>query len=263
MGDNPSRQSQLTHISTLWSLVFKAHAADPAIARSSQAKLIERYAPALHQYLLAVLHDPHAADEVFQEFTLRLLRGSFAAAHPERGRFRDYLKAAITHLIVDFRRRQQRHRQERKIESVVEAVSESAIAFDSDRAFLESWRQELLSRTWDRLAEHEHRTGQPYFQILRLRSEHPQADSTALAALLSQQLRLPQPITSVNARKLLQRARQQFSDALLDEVEQSLRNPALDELEQELIDLALYEYCRSALRRRAATSPGGGAQRRG
>ena len=58
-------------------------------------------------YLGRALGDPEAADEVFQEFALRLLRGDLRRADPERGRFRDLVKTAVFHLIVDHRRRQQ------------------------------------------------------------------------------------------------------------------------------------------------------------
>ena len=51
-------------------------------------------------------------------------------------------------------------------------------------------------------------------------------------------------------RLTLHRAREQFSDLMLDDVVQSLDNPTREQLEQELIDLGLLEYCRPALERR-------------
>ena len=39
--------------------------------------------------------DEQLAEELFQEFALRMLRGDFRRAEPLRGRFRDYLKTVI------------------------------------------------------------------------------------------------------------------------------------------------------------------------
>lgn len=255
MSDDGSRHSQLTHISTLWNLVRDAHSADAAAARSSQAQLIERYAPALHRYLLGILGDAHAADDVLQEFAVRLLRGGFAGADPRRGRFRDYLKTAVTHLAADYRRAQARQTRERPLGTIDDRPA-STHAEDAEELFLHAWRQELLNRAWEALAEHEQRSAQPLFHVLKLRSVHPGADSAQLAALLGDQLHPAAPFTAAHVRKLLQRARQRFADLLVEEAARSLGGASGDALEQELIALALHDHCRSALRRRAAsTSP--------
>jgi DNA-directed RNA polymerase specialized sigma24 family protein len=59
-------------------------------------------------YAVAVLRDPDAADEVFQEFALKFVRGDFGQATPDRGRFRSFLKTTLYHLIVDYQRRRQK-----------------------------------------------------------------------------------------------------------------------------------------------------------
>ena len=48
-------------------------------------------------------------------------------------------------------------------------------------------------------------------------------------------------------RQAPHRAREKFSDLLVDEVAQTLENPSEEEIERELIDLRLLSYCRSAL----------------
>ena len=241
-------QAHLTHISTLWTVVRKAHGGDDAAARTAQALLIERYSPAVYHYLLAVLRDEHAADEVFQEFALRLLRGSFTCANPSRGRFRDYLKTAILHLVTDFRRGAARAARQRAFEAesdIAAPLTDNDHA--EDRLFLHSWRQTLLNRAWDALAEQDDRTRQPLYHVLRLRSEQPDVDSLQLAALLTQRLNPAKPYTAAGARKLLQRARQAFAQLLVREVAASLHCPTQAAIEQELVDLALHTYCRSAL----------------
>ena len=71
-----------------------------------------------------------------------------------------------------------------------------------------------------------------------------------MAGYLTGQVRPEQPFTETGVRKLLQRARAQFAEALLDDVAHSLGHPAPDALEQELIDLDLLPYCRDALSRK-------------
>ena len=54
------------------------------------------------------LRDREAADELSQEFSLRFVRGDLKGADRERGRFRDYLKGVLFHLIGDYWRRRKR-----------------------------------------------------------------------------------------------------------------------------------------------------------
>ena len=105
--DEEELQSRLSRIATRWTLVAKAHGgkADEAAARE---RLIERYHRAVYRYLLGATRDPNVADEILQDFAVRFLTGAFRGARSERGRFRDYLKTAVSNLINDYRRRQRR-----------------------------------------------------------------------------------------------------------------------------------------------------------
>src|SRR5437667_167879 len=78
------------------------------------------------------------------------------------------------------------------------------------------------------------RTGQPYYAVLRCRSDHPELRSPQMAERLSSQL--GKPLTAAATRQLLHRARERFGDLLLDEVIHSLANPTAEQVEQELID---------------------------
>ena len=62
--------------------------------------------------------------------------------------------------------------------------------------------------------------------------------------------RLGRPLTSTAARQAPYRAREKFSDLLLDHVAQTLEEPTTDQLVEELVDLGLLDYCQPALRRR-------------
>src|SRR3954469_2998338 len=99
---------RLDRLSTWWSVLFEAHAGSAEAARAAQGRLLERYGPAVRRYLLAAVRDPHAADDLFGEFALRLVRGDFRQARPDVGRFRRLLKVALYRMVIDHQRRQAR-----------------------------------------------------------------------------------------------------------------------------------------------------------
>jgi RNA polymerase sigma factor (sigma-70 family) len=204
---------------------------------------MDRYGKVVYRYLIGALRDAEAAEEVNQEFALRFVRGDLKGVDPGRGRFRDYLKGVLSHLIGDHYRRRKRALRSLSLEHDPPSVQEQ-VEF-SDQQFLEGWRSELLNRTWKALAEHEEKSGQPFHSVLRLRAEKADLRSSALAAELS--LKLNKPLTSDSVRQTLHRAREKFAEILVSEVAQTLVSPTLQDLEQELIDVDLYQYCRPAL----------------
>jgi RNA polymerase sigma-70 factor (ECF subfamily) len=239
-----SRDDHLSQISTLWTLVQQAHHGPLDTARSAQEVLLKRYSPAVYRYLLGALRDPNAADELFQEFCLRFVRGDFRRADPERGRFRSFVKTSLFHLVVDYQNQRRKTARPLAEEPPVAAPDDTA----AEREFTASWRQELLDRAWRALAEVQQQTGQPVYAVLRLRVDHPQWSSAQLAEQLG--ARLGKPLTAGALRKALHRARQRFAEVLLDEVAVSLEDPAPERLEQELLDLGLMAYCRLAFDQR-------------
>ncbi|HEV3255750.1 MAG TPA: hypothetical protein VG013_02605, partial [Gemmataceae bacterium] len=184
-------------------------------------------------------------------FAFRVVRGDFKRADPGRGRFRDYVKTAVYHLIVDHQKRQ-RGRAQPLVEDPPEPAAASPDVAASDLAFLDRWREELLDRAWEGLQEVQQRTGQPFYTVLRFRAEHPQTPSAQMAEQLG--AALGKPLTSAGVRQTLHRAREKFADLLLEEVARSLQSQDAERLEEELIDLGLLSYCRSALERHAGKS---------
>jgi RNA polymerase sigma-70 factor (ECF subfamily) len=233
---------RLSKISTMWTALRQAHGGDAGERLAAQQQLIERYAAAVHRYLNAALRDPHAADEVLQEFLLALVRGGFRKAERQRGRFRDYLKSVLFHLVGKYRRGQARQPQVLGADkSVLDALADAA---SEESTFEGSLRAELMVRAWEALARR-----QPTLHaVLRLRADHPKVPSQELARHLGQQL--GRPFTADALRQLLRRARATFSDLLLDEVAGLLDCPDREDLERELADLNLLSYCQDALARR-------------
>jgi RNA polymerase sigma-70 factor (ECF subfamily) len=243
--DDETIASRLSRIATNWELLAGAREAGTSDA---WLPLFRRYQGAAYRYLLGAVRDPDAADDLFQDFAVRVVQGAFRGANPQRGRFRDYLKSALFHLIVDHqkRRRKRPWSLNQECHEPQVQVEETPSA---DAEFLHSWRDELLARAWAALENAERTGGLPYYTILKLRTENTELSSAEMAAELNRRLGSEPAFTETSVRKALQRARAKYADYLLDEVAHSLHGFRLDELEQELIDLGLLDYCRAALNR--------------
>jgi RNA polymerase sigma-70 factor (ECF subfamily) len=236
----------LSRLSTLWSVVLRAHQGPADERTAARCLLVERYGGAVHNYLSKVLRDPEAVNELCQEVALRIMSGTFHRADPERGRFRDYLKATLHHLIVDYHH-QQGKRPRPLAPDDPEPAAEPPSLPETDQQFLDSWRDELLTRAWTLLVEAERRTGQPLHTVLYCRAKQPDLRSSQLAEQLSRQL--GKPFTADAIRQALHRAREKFADLLLGAVAETLDTPTAEQLEEELLTLGLHRYCRSALQR--------------
>ena len=238
----------ISRIPTAWTMVREAHG-DHTLVQTAQQRLLDRYGGAIRRYALSALRDEDAADEVYQEFALKFVRGDFGNADPSRGRFRAFVKTVVYRLIVDYQRRSKKRGRESPMHSnVAEPEADSAGSSGDDAMFRTSWRDELLARCWQRLEEDERKSGKPYHSVLRFRVDHPDLRSPELAAGMSE--KLGKPINAGAVRVLVHRARDLFAEFMLDEVTESLADNSLDEAEQELIDLELHEYCRPALEKR-------------
>jgi RNA polymerase sigma-70 factor (ECF subfamily) len=241
---NPPQEleERLSRISTLWTVVFQAHEGQADTVREAQKELMGRYHGAVYRYLLGAVRDPDVAAELFQDFALRFLRGDFRRADPRRGRFRDYVKIALVHLVTDYYRL--RHAWPAPLaDDPPDRRTPELVAESLHGDFLASWREELLQRTWQGLSQ----LNGSYHAVLLCRVENPDLPSARIAEELSKSL--GRPLTAAWVRKNLQRAHEKFADLLLDEVARSLENATPDGIRDELRELDLLKYCQSALAR--------------
>jgi RNA polymerase sigma-70 factor (ECF subfamily) len=245
--DEKALQERLSQIKTAWTVLFEAHGGSPDAASAAQRQLLQRYSPAAYRYLLGAVRDTDVADDLLQEFALRLARGAFKQADPSRGRFRHLLKTVLCNLVIDHRRKQAK-RFAPLPENAEPAVAESDELAAQEQDFVETWRAELMSRAWAALAASDRQTGQHLHTVLRFRVDHPEVRSPEMAERLAQTV--GRPLTAEWVRKRLFLAREKFTDVLLEEVAQSLEESTPDSLQEELIELGLLDYCRSALQRR-------------
>jgi RNA polymerase sigma-70 factor (ECF subfamily) len=231
----------LSEISTRWTLLRCAHAGSPEQAVAARELLWMRYKDAIRRYLASALHDSHAADDLAQEFGLRLVRGDFRGADPSRGRFRDYARSVLFRMVSQHRRRH--------MKTLARELQHATATVENDERedrFRREWRSHLLARTWAALEE----VNPAQYSVLRFRAAHPELSSTEIAAELSGQL--GKSLTAAGVRQLLVRARDSFARLLVDEVAQSLESPSREALQSELAELRLLTYCESLLERRAA-----------
>jgi RNA polymerase sigma factor (sigma-70 family) len=239
-GEAPN--DRLSRISTVWSLIFQAHAGKMDAAAAAQNLLMQRYGGAISRYLLGALRDADAAADLSQEFALRFVRGDFHRADPERGRFRDYVRISLSHLVNEYYRSQRRQPVLLSPDAPEPAAADSIL--EDDQEFLSSWREELLQQTWQALAG----ANPAYHGVLLYRIDHPDAPSSDMAEQLT--IRLGKTVNAAWVRKNLQRAHEKFADLLLDEIARSLGTSELQSIQEELAALDLLKYCRSALERR-------------
>jgi RNA polymerase sigma-70 factor (ECF subfamily) len=242
-------EERLSSISTKWSLVFQAHRESGAARTAAQADLLLRYHGAIYRYLRSVVGDAHAAEDLCQEFAYRFVRGDFHRAHPDCGRFRDFVKTAVAHLIADWRRRQSAGVRGRTRDGDLPALA-SGEPGPQDQ-FEALWRSELLDRVWEQLAALEKqgaKEGSWFYTALRYRAEHSEVSAAQMAAHLGRHL--GRPLTEENVRSTLRRGREKFAQLLIEEVRRSLPGGTPEQLRAELVELGVLSYCRRALEQR-------------
>jgi RNA polymerase sigma-70 factor (ECF subfamily) len=225
----PTPKSVLEQISTCWPLIH------------NPVQFVMRYARAIQKYVVAIVRDSHDAEEVAQDFLVRVFDKGFCPENVSRGRFRDYLKSAVRYVAIShLRRRRPSELTEEMLASIIQPNS------DADRTWLSEWHDCLLERVWQSLELHQQQTPDNlFYSVLRLHIDNPDASSGEHAAKLSEQI--GRPIRADVFRQQLRRARKHFAKLIVEEVRQTLQYPTADSVEQELIDLDLMPFVRDYL----------------
>jgi hypothetical protein len=235
--DDTVGQGRLDQIPTEWSLLRLAHDS-PSRVGDARNVLVRRYAKAIRNYVGALVRDEQDADEVAHEVVVKLLRGSFAKADPKRGRFRDLLIVA-TH-------NQVRTYWSRKLARPVAEVDLATVAARTEACSLEVeeaavWRRAVLDQAWKALEKYEKtHPGSVAWSLLRLRADHPDADTEELAAKLAEKTGRTLELAAV--RQQLRRCRLRFAEGLLEEIAASLDDASPERVEEELRELGLLGY---------------------
>ncbi len=224
-GDTPN--PRLAEISTRWNIV-----GDPL-------QFVLRYAPAIQKYLTAIVRNAHDADEIAQDFLLKMMDRRFEHVRPDRGRFRFYLKQAVRNAVREHARR--RRPALLSNEALAEYTTDETADSLTEQQWVEDWRRCILDRAWSALESHQRRhEGNLCHTVLRLTAEHPESDSATLAELTVRHSNRPLSVEAF--RQQVSRGRRLLATFVRDEVAATLERPRPDEVNEELLNLGLMEY---------------------
>src|SRR4051794_8994528 len=139
--------TRLNQIVTLWTVVRQAHDQPGEAAPAARRELLTRYGGAIGRYLLGALRNEEAAQDLAQDFAYRFLHGDLRGADPTRGRFRDFVKGVLFHMVADYHAR--RKRDPALLSSgVAEPGADCSLSAERELAYRTAWRDELMARAW-------------------------------------------------------------------------------------------------------------------
>lgn len=233
--------SRLEGIATRWSLIRDAHAAGgPQSATAARQALVLRYAKSIRRYVGGMVKSQADADELAQDVVMRLMKGDFGGADPNRGRFRDLLKAAVRNMVHNHWAKANRRKTADADLTLV--GREDA----DDPAWTAEWQANVLDHAWAALKEFERKNpASPAHTLLKLRTEFPDATSDELAAKLAAKTKAA--VKADACRQMLRRARLRFAEALVTEVGVGLADPTPARVAEELAALGLLDHVKDFL----------------
>lgn len=233
--------SRLEGIDTRWSLIRDAHAAGgPQTATAARQALVLRYAKSIRRYVGGMVKSQADADELAQDVVMRLMKGDFGGADPNRGRFRDLLKTAVRNMVHNHWTKANRRKTADADLTLI--GREDA----DDPIWTAEWQANVLGHAWAALKEFERKNpASTAHTLLRLRAEFPDATSDDLAAKLSSKTKAA--VKADACRQMLRRARLRFAEALVTEIGIGLADPTPARVAEELAALGLLEYVKDFL----------------
>ena len=226
---------------TRWTLVVAAGDPQRKDSRSALVSLCDKYWYPLYAYLRRRGHAPDEAQDLTQEFFMRVLEGRYLnKADPEKGRFRSFILTSLKFFAADEQDRQRA--QKRGGGAVVSLEFSSGESGEEryqreprhdetpDRIFERRWALSMLERVMERLRDEFVQHGRPEnFERMKVfllgESEAPYA---ALAGEMN---------TSEGALKVaIYRLRKRYRELFRQEIADTVADPA--EVESELRYLA-------------------------
>src|SRR5437867_1501154 len=97
-------QERLSDMTTDWTLLRQLRDGSGDTVQAAQELILKHYQWAVYSYLRKAV-GAVAAEDLSQEFAVTLLKGGFRHADPQKGRFRDYIRAALFNLVREHHRR--------------------------------------------------------------------------------------------------------------------------------------------------------------
>ena len=223
---------------TRWTLVVAAGDPHRKEARSALVSLSENYWYPLYAYLRRGGYPPDQAQDLTQEFFMRVLEGRYLdRADPEKGRFRSFLLTSLKFFVADEEDRQRARKRGGGLLVPLEFSSgeeryqrEPAHDETPERIFERRWALSVLDRVVEKLRDEFVQHGRPvHFERLKV-FLLGQAD--APYATLAREMNTSEGALKVAIHRLRKRYRELFRQEIADtvadptEVESELRHLA-------------------------------------
>jgi RNA polymerase sigma factor (sigma-70 family) len=218
---------------THWSLVASAGGSRSPEARRSLAILCENYWFPLYAFVRRSGHSAEDAQDLTQEFFLRLLDKHFlAAADRTKGRFRTFLLTAVKRFLANEydRARAQKRGGGQPVVSLdrLEAryLAEPADTLTPERIFQQQWAVSLLDQVLARLQSE--MTAGDKAALFEALKGHLTGSETVGYAATAARLGMTEGAVKVAAHRL----RQRYRELLREEIAQTVASPG--EIEEEI-----------------------------
>ena len=226
---------------TRWTLVIAAADPQRKDARSALVSLCEGYWYPLYAYLRRRGYQPDQAQDLTQEFFIRVLEGRYLdRADPEKGRFRSFLLTSLKFFVADEEDRRRALKRGAGAVLPLELSSgedrylrEPAHDETPERIFERRWALSVLDRVVERLRDEFLQHGRPeHFERLKMfllgKSDAPYA---ALAAEMN---------TSEGALKVaIHRLRKRYRELFRQEIADTVADPGQVDSELRFLAAAL------------------------
>jgi RNA polymerase sigma-70 factor (ECF subfamily) len=216
-------------VTTHWSVVLTARRSDTTRAQAALARLCQAYWYPLYAYVRRRGYAAHDAQDLTQEFFARLLEQNWLAqADRERGRFRTFLLAALSHFLAnewDKARAQKRGGAVQFVPLQLDSAEtrygqEPADPVTPEQCFERRWAVALLEEVLNRLREEHLAAGTAeMFDVLKpcLVGDRQAQPYAALATQLG--------MTEGAVKVAVHRLRQRYRQLLREEIANTVATP--------------------------------------
>ena len=215
---------------TSWGVLRQATAGSETAAREALGRLCETYWPPVYAFVRRRGHAPSDAEDLTQSYFARFFeKGYVHDFRPEKGRFRTFLLASVSHFLAnEWDRGQAQKRGGGKPGISLDAATaeerlslEPADQLTPEKVFERQWAAAVLARCLERLRrEEEAGGGRDRFERLKayLCGDGAGSGYATLARELS--------VSESAVRVAVHRLRRRFCAVLREEVAETLADPA-------------------------------------
>ncbi len=154
---------------TPWTIVLAAAGTSTPASREALEQLCRAYWPPVFAHLRMKGYALHHAEDLAQEFFLRLIKGnSFAEVAPHKGRFRNFLLASLKHFLINEWKRERTQKRGGgaalvdmdTVDPALLAACEPHSGENPEKAYDKRWALTLLARVRSRMQKEYDAAGQ-------------------------------------------------------------------------------------------------------